>query len=258
MATARRFSPGPRFVGVASAKGGVGQSTISLDWARSLARRGGRTLLLEVAGGDLAWMVGATPAQFTEDVAAGTVSPLAAALRVEANLDLLATGNEWAVHGCEDENRLPHLVSALSTGPWSECIVDLGHTSPRRARPIWESCEIIALIVDDDLACVSRSYALIRHLLELGWGDRLALVFNHLTDSAQVESLRQRFDQITQAFLGRILPLIGVVPDAPEPRRTTAIGKWAPSPREDMQSKTDTADSELRTIKPAFAADIKA
>jgi flagellar biosynthesis protein FlhG len=250
-----RLSRGTRFVGVAAAKGGVGQSTISLDWARARAERGQRTLLLEAAGGDLAWMVGATPAQFAEDVAAGTVSPAAAVLSVGTNLDLLATGNEWAVHGCDDEVRLANLISVLRSGPWSECIIDLGHTSPRRARPIWEACELIALIVDDDLACVSRSYALIRRLLELEWGDRLALVFNHLTDPGQVESLRQRFDQITKAFLGRTLPLIGVVPDGPDPRRAAAVGKWAPAPLEQSQSTADTADTDTRIIKAAFAAD---
>ena len=258
MANSARFSSGPRLIGVASAKGGVGQSTISLDWARTLARRGRRTLLLEIAGGDLAWMAGAAPVQFAEDVAMGAVSPMAAALSVETNLDLLATGNEWAVHGCEDDGQLKDLIASLSSGLWSDCIIDLGHTSPRRARPVWESCAIIALIVDDDLACVSRSYSLIRRLIAMGWKDRLALVFNHLTDTAQVERLRQRFDQITRAFLGGTIPLIGVVPDAPDVQRTAAIAKWVPLSADQPQSVPDTTDNELRTIRSAFAADSKA
>jgi flagellar biosynthesis protein FlhG len=258
MAQINRFTRRVRFVGVASAKGGVGQSTISLDWSRALARRGQPTLLTEIAGGDLAWIAGVTPAHFTEDVGAGTCSPAEAAVIVESNLDLLGTGNDWAVHGCDDEGRLGNLVRAIGAGTWRECIVDLGHTSPQRMRPIWEACEVIALIVDDDLSCVSRSYALIRRLLELKWGDRLALVFNHLADSVQVESLRQRFDQITRTFLGRTLPLIGVVPDAVESRRTIAVGKWVPVTSEQPQAETDIADTEIRTIKPALVADRKA
>lgn len=260
MVTRTPVSAGPRFIGVAAAKGGVGQSTISLEWARALAERGRRTLLLEVAGGDLAWIVGVTPSQFAEDVANGTISPAAAVISARPNLDLLATGNEWAVYGCEDNRRLTNLIDVLTGGPWSDCIIDLGHTNPRRARRVWEACAIIAVIVDDDLAGVSRSYAMIRHLLDLGWGDRLALVFNHLVDPGQVESLRQRFDQITRAFLGRTLPLIGVVPDGSAPRRAAAVAKWVPVPGEVIQSATDSehqTDRRTRIIEAAALADIK-
>ncbi len=249
-----------RITGIAAAKGGVGQSTISLDWARALASRGQHTLLLEIAGGDLAWMAGVSPRQFTEDAARGTVSPVAAAVEAGSNLDVLAAGNEWAVHGCDDPAKLTKLMQALQSGIWAECVIDLGHTDPRRARAAWESCAILAVVIDDDLGCVSRTYALMRHLLDFGWGDRLALVFNHLTDPGHVESLRQRFDQITNAFLGRTFPLIGVVPDGPESRRSAAVAKWVPGGAELAASQTDSlllAHNQPRMIDAAILADIK-
>lgn len=261
MITNRTESPsGLRITGIAAAKGGVGQSTVSFEWARALATRGEKTLLLEIAGGDLAWMAGVSPTQFVEDAARGTVSPTIAAVEISSNLDLLASGNEWAVHGCDDIEALTKLMEAVQAAAWTNCIIDLGHTNPRRARAAWDACAVIALVLNDDLGCVSRTYALIRQLLDLGLGDRLALVFNHLADPGQVESMRQRFDQITTAFLGRTFPLIGVVPDGPEPLRAAAVTRWAPANSQSNPPRSErpvVVDSKLRIIDAAILADIK-
>lgn len=248
----REASAGPRFFGVASAKGGIGQSSVSLDWARTLSSQGERTLLLEIAGGDLAWMAGTTPTHFTEDVATGVVTWDAAVVPVGGALDLLATGNQWSVYGSNEHELHARLIGQIVRGPWSHCVIDLGQTCPDAGHPAWSACEIIAVVLTDDLACVSRTYVLVRHLLESGWADRIGLVFNQLNDPAQVESLRQRFNQITQTFLGRTLPLIGVVPNASAAKRAVALAKWVPVAN---GPRLGTPDISRRIIKPAFAAD---
>jgi MinD-like ATPase involved in chromosome partitioning or flagellar assembly len=244
--------PPARVVGVAAAKGGIGQSTLAIDWARALGRQDKPSLLLEISGGDLTWLAGANPSGFTEDVASGKMTPPEAAVSIGPNADLLAAGTAWAVYGAPDTDSLDALLRRLRAGHWTDWIVDLGSTRPTAAFPIWNACTTIALVLDDDIACVSRSYAMIRHLTAFGWADRLTLVFNRLENAEQAESLRSRFDQITRQFLGRTWPLCGAVPDAPACRRSAAVETWALNATASEQTQPQ---KDHRIIKPAVFAD---
>ena len=233
-------------VAVLAAKGGLGVSTVALDWAKALGHEGSRSLLVEIAGGDMAWMSGGSPSAFTENVADGTVPAQDAAVALAPYTDLLATGNAWAVYGAPKASALENLIRNLNNGPWPHWVIDAGNTRPDLAAPIWKICTTIAVVLDDNIASVSRTYALVRRLAELGWEDRVALVFNRISNSAQAEALRERFAHITRQFLGTTWPLCGVVPDAPPERRRKIIAAWA----------GDTEPSlNHRIIEPAVTAD---
>ena len=244
--------PARRVIGVVAAKGGLGASTVALDWARALGQENARCLLLEIAGGDIAWMAGGSPHAFTENVATGAARPQDAVVAIEPHVDLLATGNAWAVHGAPSVFDIERLVINLTAGSWKRWVIDIGNTRPEFASPIWKVCTTIAVVLDDDIASVSRTYALTRRLSDLGWGDRIALVFNRLADGAQAEALRERFAQVTRQFLGRTWPLCGVVPDGPPERRRLTIAAWA---SDTQQSKSSESIHNHRINGPAVTAD---
>jgi MinD-like ATPase involved in chromosome partitioning or flagellar assembly len=235
-----------------AAKGGLGVSTVALDWAKALGREGNRSLLVEIAGGDMAWISGGSPSAFTENVADGTIPAEDAAVPLTPHTDLLATGNAWAVYGAPGASALENLVRHLNDGPWQHWVIDAGNTRPDHAAPIWKICTTIAVVLDDNIASVSRTYALVRRLAELGWEDRLALVFNRISSSAQAEALRERFAQLTRQFLGTTWPLCGVVPDAPPERRSKIIAAWA---GETEQQGDTTAIPNQGISEPAITAD---
>jgi MinD-like ATPase involved in chromosome partitioning or flagellar assembly len=242
-----------RFTVVIGAKGGIGVSTIALDWARALANQDHRTLLLELAGGDLSYLTGATPAAFSDSIADGSVSVEDAAVEIAPDLDLIASGNTWAVQGPHDTAPIENLFNAASQGPWKECIVDCGNTRLDIAAPLLSACSTLGVVVTDDLACVSRTYALLRRLADVGAAEHLALIFNRLSDAEQAESLRNRLDHITRTFLGATWPLCGVVPEGPPSRRAAAVAAWATAtPEADPEIEAEVNQS---LINPAFAAD---
>jgi MinD-like ATPase involved in chromosome partitioning or flagellar assembly len=165
--------------------------------------------------------------KFAEDVVDSDISPQDATVSIAPGADLLATGTAWSVFGPPNDIAQERLTERLQAGPWSDWIVDLGPGRPHRHHPIWRTCKTIAVILQDDLAGVTRTYALVRHLLACGWGDRLGLVYNRVTDSEQVEKLRRHFDQVTKAFLKITVPVIGVVPEGTAARRAIAVRHWA-------------------------------
>jgi MinD-like ATPase involved in chromosome partitioning or flagellar assembly len=235
------------------AKGGIGTTTITLDWAHAFAADDRRTLLLELAGGDLSYLTGATPEAFTDSIADGSASAADTAVEIAPNLDLIANGNTWAIHGPNDTPEVEKLLNAVSQGPWTECIVDCGNTRIEAAGPLLTACSMLGVVVTDDLSCVSRTYALLRRLAGTNAAEHLALIFNRLSDAEQAESLRNRLDHITRTFLGATWPLSGVVPEGPPSRRAAAIAAWAtaaPAPDPEIEANVNQS-----LINPAFAAD---
>lgn len=250
--TDARYPNGPEIVGIVAGQGGCGQTTVSLEWAQALGQGGRRCLLLEVAGGDMAARAGVGPTRYAEDVAQGTIPAAEACVRVSDGVDLLATGSEWAVFGPSGDALQHRLVQALLEGPWTDWIVDLGRTRPHRHHPIWSRCGTLAVVLQDELACLTQTYAVVRHLSACAWNKRLGLVLNRMTNGEQAERLRRQFDRITQAFLKVTVPVIGVIPDGGPKRRAMAVTRWVlPS----ADRKTIRQQKLSRVVKPAFVAD---
>ena len=248
----QKSSRKPVIVGLIAAKGGVGLTSVALDWARAIGTHDQRCLLLEVAGGDLAWMLDSAPTQFVEDVAFGRANATEAAIEAAPNVDVLVTGSDWAIYGANDPSQTEQLLAKVADGPWPRWLIDFGAINPSIHEAVVNACDSLAVVMTDDLACVSRTYALIRRLTALGHGDKIGLVLNRLTDSAQAKSLTSRFDQITKQFLGRTWPVIGVVPEGAPPIRQKAVDAWS-----GMTSSAAGATTESNTqiIEPATIAD---
>ncbi len=243
---------GPEITGIVAGQGGCGQTTVSLDWARALGQGGRRCLILEVAGGDMAARAGVGPTRYAEDVAQGTIPAENACVRVSDGVDLLATGHDWAVFGPPGDALQHRLVQSLLEGPWTDWIVDLGRTRPHRHHPIWSRCTTLAVVLQDELACLTQTYAVVRRLTACAWNDRLGLVLNRMTGGEQAARLRRQFDRITQAFLHVTVPVIGVVPDGGPQRRALAVTRWV-LPGAD--AKDIRQQQVSRVVKPALVAD---
>jgi MinD-like ATPase involved in chromosome partitioning or flagellar assembly len=250
--TDARRPVGPEITGIVAGQGGCGQTTVSLDWAQALGRRGRRCLILEIAGGDMAARAGVGPTRYTEDVAQGMIPAEKACVRVCEGVDLLATGNDWAVFGPPGDALQHRLVQSLLEGPWTDWIVDLGRTRPHRHHPIWSRCGTLAVVLQDELACLTQTYAVVRRLTACAWNDRLGLVLNRMTGGEQAARLRRQFDRITRAFLHTSVPVIGVIPNGDSQRRAMAVTRWV-LPTTDTKKTCEQQVS--RVVKPAFVAD---
>ncbi len=225
---------------VVAAKGGIGQSTISLDWARAIGRQDKRCLLLELAGGDLAWLVGATPEHFVENVANGSTRLDRAVVAIEDNLGLLASGNGWGIHGPDDVSDVQSLLERLRSGQWNHVVIDLGNVSRSVAEFVLTTADRRAILIEDNIACVARTYALLRRFGTGVLADNTSLVFNRTDNSTDAESLRERFSQLTSQFLNRTWPVLGTVPEGGSDQRVQAIAMWdsadVPKPEKESAS----------------------
>lgn len=246
--------PHAEIIGVISAAGGAGQSTVCRHWAQAMGTVSARCLLLEMAGGDSAPVLGATPKHFAEEVAEGSVLAADAAVEIDAGTDLLAAGSGWSVFGPPNDAIQHRLVEHLSAGPWTSWVVDLCRTRPHRHHPVWSRCRTIAVVLHGDVTAVTRNYVLVRHLLACGWGGRLGLVLNRMADGRHAERLRRQFDQLTQAFLHFTVPVIGVVPAGHADQRAFAVSQWV-GPA--MGGREAVNRLEDRIISPAVSSDNK-
>jgi len=228
----------PHQLAVIAAKGGIGQSTVCLDWACALGRRGRQCLLVELAGGDIAWHVGAEPRHFTEDVAGRNVPIRDAVVPIEDNVDLLPTGNEWSLYGPPNVERIADLLDALVAGPWTDVIYDLGDVSRAVAECVLERADQRIVLLHSEIACVARTYALLRMFRAGALAGHTYLVFNRIHDHAEAASLRERFDHLTTRFLSRTWPYLGAIPDAGRDDRVAAIHAWTPDSTPETSSET--------------------
>ncbi|MBD3297685.1 MAG: hypothetical protein GF341_03440 [candidate division Zixibacteria bacterium] len=220
------LAPDIQMTCVVAAKGGIGQSAISLDWARAIGRQGKRCLLLELSGGDLAWQVGATPAHFVENVADGSTGINDAVVRIEEHVSLLASGNGWGIHGPDAIGDVKSLFERLREGKWDHVVIDLGTVSRVVAEFVLTTADRRAILLQDDIACVARTYALLRRFGAGVLADHTSLVFNRIDNSTDAESLHERFSQLTSQFLNRTWPVLGTVPEGGSDQRVQAIAMW--------------------------------
>lgn len=234
------LAPCIRMTCVVAAKGGIGQSTISLDWACAIGRQDKRCLLLELAGGDLAWQVGATPEHFVEEVANGSATLHDAVVAIEDNVGLLASGNGWGIHGPDAIGDVESLFARLHEGRWDHIFIDLGNVSRSVAEFVLTATDRRAILLQDDIACVARTYALLRRFGAGVLSGNTSLVFNRIDNSTDAESLHERFSQLTSQFLNRTWPVLGTVPEGASDQRVQAIAMWdsadVPKPEKESAS----------------------
>lgn len=210
-------APGPvRVIAVASGKGGVGKTSVSVNLATALVNAGQRTLLLDTDLGlaNVDVMLGLTPRHTLADVFADRCE-----LRdtvIEAASGLLV------VPAASGKRHMTELSPAQHVGlvhAFSQLDLDLDAMVVDNAAGIadgvltfCQAAQDVIVVVCDEPASVTDAYALIKVLSRDRGVSRVQVLANQVQDPGEGRQLFEKLQRVSARFLDVTLNYLGAIP----------------------------------------------
>ena len=205
----------PQVIGIASGKGGVGKTTVSINLAVALAQRGHKVMLLDA---DL----GLANAQ----IALGVHAPLniGHVLRGEKTLEeviVTAAQGVRLVPGASgfrdmaalDSVQIASIVQAFDTltEPVDFLLVDVAAGLSPSVLEIMAACQRRYVVVCDQPSSIADAYGLIKVMSTEQGLDEIYLVPNMVADAQQGKLLYRRMNDVCNRFLGTAIRYAGAI-----------------------------------------------
>jgi flagellar biosynthesis protein FlhG len=203
-------------IAVASGKGGVGKTWLSITLAHALANLGRRTVLID---GDLGLanvdiQLGLSPELDLADVLDNNVPLAEAAQRHEATgLDIVAGRSGVASLATLSTARLGTFGRGIAdlSSRYDRVLVDLGAGVERPVRYLAALAQRTLVVTNDEPTSLTDAYALIKLLVQDGAKTKIAVVVNAAASKAEGERTYKTLAKACDTFLKMTPPLLGVV-----------------------------------------------
>lgn len=206
----------PRVIAVASGKGGVGKTSVSINLAAALVNAGQRTLLLDTDLGlaNVDVMLGLSPRFTLADVFAG---------RCELRDTLLEGPNGLLVVPAASGKRhmtelvpqqhvgLVHAFSQLEV-PLDVMVVDNAAGIADGVLTFCQAAQDVIVVVCDEPASVTDAYALIKVLSRERGVSRVQVLANLVQHAAEGRQLFEKLERVSSRFLDVTLNYLGAIP----------------------------------------------
>ncbi len=208
--------PGANIIALASGKGGVGKTLLSISLCHAFSKAGRRVLLFD---GDLGLanvdvQLGLTPTRDLAAVIAGKVSMKHALTRFEdGQFDVLAGRSGTASLAALPSERLQGLRSGLlDIAPdYDRVLIDLGAGVDRTVRFMASTAATVLVVTTEEPTALTDAYAFIKLAQAAGTAGAIRLVINQATSQAEGERTYGTLLKACQNFLKLEPPLAGVV-----------------------------------------------
>ena len=202
-------------IGIASGKGGVGKTTVSVNLAVALQAQGERVMLLDADLGLANAQIGlGTPCPYNlshflagqktlQEIMVTTrhgvrLIPGASGLHEMAGISgVQAAGIVQAFSAFEDE--LDYLIVDMAAGI-SPSVMSFMQACPRRF-----------IVVRDDPSSIADAYGTIKVLIQDFGVDEIYLIPNGMTNQQDGQLLYERINQVCARFLGRSIHYMGTI-----------------------------------------------
>jgi flagellar biosynthesis protein FlhG len=205
-----------RIIAVASGKGGVGKTFLSVTLSCALAKRGQRTLLFD---GDLGLanvdiQLGLMPKYDLGAVIAGKVALNQAAVRYEAGgFDVIAGRSGSGSLANIPLSRLQILGEdlAIMAGRYDRVIIDLGAGVEKSVRQLAKAADTIIIVTSDEPTSLTDAYAFIKLSAMERSAPDIRIVVNAANSTREGERIYQTLFKACNGFLKISPPLAGIV-----------------------------------------------
>ena len=210
-------------IAVASGKGGVGKTWLSVTLAHALANLGRRTVLID---GDLGLanvdiQLGLSPDIDLADVLDNNVPLTEAAYRHEATgLDIVAGRSGVASLATLSQARLTAFrrgITDLSVR-YDRVLLDLGAGVDWPVRHLAALAQRTLVVTNDEPTSITDAYALIKLLMQDSAKTRVGVVVNAAASKAEGERTYKTLAKACGTFLKITPPLLGIVRRDPKVR----------------------------------------
>ncbi|MEL3888675.1 MinD/ParA family protein [Ferrovibrio sp. MS7] len=202
-------------IAVASGKGGVGKTWLSISLAHCFARQGIRTLLFDgdigLANVDI--QLGLMPDRDLGSVIAGRFSLADAVMPSEAGFDIiagksgsasLATLDQAALNGLRDE--LCQLARS-----YDKVVIDLGAGVDAVVRTLSQAAGVTLVVTNDEPTALTDAYAFIKLARMADRNADVRVVVNIAPTTREGERTHAKLAKAAENFLKYTPPLAGVI-----------------------------------------------
>ncbi|GAB4555545.1 MAG: MinD/ParA family protein [Phycisphaerales bacterium] len=210
----------PRIVTVASGKGGVGKTSLSVGIAAAMAQRGGRIALLD---GDLGLANADVLCGVNASVHIGHAldhgrSLADIAVRAPGGFSLIPGGSGVARLASMTEEQRERLIMGIADleGSVELTLIDCGAGVGHGVLEFVHAADLALVVTTPEPTSIADAYALIKLLVTRGGGEdgpaRFALIVNNTKDEREARAVHHRIEGVARRFLDTPVPFAGWVP----------------------------------------------
>lgn len=220
-----------RVLAVASGKGGVGKTNVSVNLATALSALGEKVMLLDADFGlaNVDVLLGLTPKQTLADVVAGRATLEEAILAGPRGLKIVPSSS--GKRHMAEMTPLQHagIVQAVSAydGPLDTLVVDTAAGINDAVLTFCQAAQEVLVVVCDEPASITDAYALIKVLCRERGILRAHVVANMVRSPVEGRALYDKLARVVEKFLPEAsLAYLGAIPQDDALRR--AVQKQKP------------------------------
>ncbi|MBS4046707.1 MAG: MinD/ParA family protein [Alphaproteobacteria bacterium] len=205
----------PNVIAVASGKGGVGKTWLSVTLAHTFARQGQRVLLFDgdigLANVDI--QLGLMPDRDLGSVIAGRFSLADAIMPSEAGFDIIAGKSGSASLATLDQPAMSHVRDELMqlAKSYDRVIIDLGAGVDSVVRTFSAVAGITLVVTNDEPTALTDAYAYIKLTRMADRNADVRVVINIAPTTREGERTYAKLNKAAENFLKYSPPLAGVI-----------------------------------------------
>lgn len=210
---------------IASGKGGVGKSVVTVNLAETLAREGQQVALLDadVGQSDSPILLNEAPAATVFDTVHGSVPRREALHETEAGLTLVQAAQRPHERSRAADDplyaALDELIEHLREGH-DYVLIDAPAGTAGPVRWALDRADLGALVLVGEPTAVADAYRLTKLLWTADPAYPLGVIVNFADDEADADSIAERFDAVTTRFMDQAPSMLGWIPFARSVRQS--------------------------------------
>ena len=208
-------------VAIASGKGGVGKTTISVNLSISLSLNKKNTILLDADLGmaNTNIVLGVNPSETIEDVIEGKKKLEDVIVEINSHLSFIAGGSSNLLNLPQTERmNLIRQFESISN-KFEYMVVDIGAGGEENTVSFMSASDKVIVVITDDSTSFQNAYQLIKVSSLLKEIHNFGIIIN-LTSSSQAKSLFKTLENVTTRFLDVKLNYLGYIPITPQIKKS--------------------------------------
>ena len=201
-------------IAIASGKGGVGKTTISVNLALTLALQEKKILLLDADLGmaNTHFLLGINPEKTLEDVVLGKEKLKDIIIKYNANLSFIS-GEGANLLNLPKMDRL-NLIKEFDTisNDYEYLLVDIGAGGEDNTMSFMAACDKVIIVLTEDDTSFHDAYKLIKYSAQERNIDKFGIIVNLSSSINRAENYFKILQQLTTKFLEVKLNFLGHIP----------------------------------------------